>query len=145
MGNITVRLEGEEAVMRRLQQLGLSVSAVLEGAVRAAAELVRDDARGMAPGPEIELDTLNKTQRRVEVGVGPDDEHWYYKFLETGTGAHAIHGSPMLVFMGDEGLVMTPGVDHPGMAARPFLRPAMDANEGPATTEMGRRWRGAIE
>lgn len=144
MTTITVKLEGDRALLAKLERLGISVQDVLEAAVGAAAEIVRDDARTRAPAPHIEQETTKRTRRMVEVDVGPDDEHWYYRFIESGAAAHGISGSP-LVFMGDSGMVYTTQVSHPGLTARPFLRPAFDSQSGEATDEMGKHWKRAVE
>lgn len=143
-GNVVVRIEGGEVLLRRLHELGVNVQDVLEAATVAGAELVREAAEGRAPGPHVERETVRRSQERCEVDVGPDKEHWYYRFAETGARAHGISGDP-LVFEGSSGLVVTRHVDHPGTPQRPFLRPAMDGNEGEVEKRMGDHFLGAVE
>lgn len=142
---VTVRLEGGEELLRKLNELDLNVKRELRAAGVAGAEEIRALANGMAPGPHVEIDVVRTTGTVVEVAIGPDAEHWYYRFHERGAVAHEIHGAELLAFDGASGLVITPRVSHPGMAAQPFLRPAMDENEGPATDAMGARLRAAVE
>ena len=47
--------------------------------------------------------------------------------------------------MGDKGKVVTGRVAHPGMAARPFMRPGFDSAKGAAEKAMGAVYRKAVE
>lgn len=145
-GEIRVRLEGDEALLRKLRELGIKVSDVLEQAVDAAAEIVQAGAIGLAPGPAIERDTTMKRATRVEVEVGPDREHWYYRFAETGAAVHGIapKTAKVVLFYGDAGETFRARVTHPGIPATPFLRPAMDSRSDEAQREMGDEWKRAI-
>ena len=144
-GTVTVRLEGGEELLEKLRSLDLSVKAELREAGLAAAERIRAAAAGMAPGPHIRLRVARQTATMVVMEIGPDADHWYYKFFETGARPHEIVGNPTLSFEGRSGRVVTRRVQHPGMAANPFLRPAMDAEEGGARDEFGARLRARIE
>lgn len=144
-GTVTVRLEGGEELLAKLRALDLNVKEELRDAGLAAAERIRATAEGMAPGPHIRLRVARQTATMVALEIGPDKEHWYYKFFETGARPHEIVGDPTLSFEGHSGRVVTRRVRHPGMAASPFLRPAMDAEEGGARDEFGSRLRARIE
>jgi HK97 gp10 family phage protein len=140
-----VKLEGGDELIAALRRMDVNVKAELRAAVSAGAVIVRDAARGLAPGPEIETAVVRATASVVEVDIGPTKEKWHYKFFETGAAAHEIRGKALLAFEGSNGLVVTPGVSHPGMGASPFLRPAMDANESAATDAIGAKLRTSIE
>lgn len=140
---ITVTLEGGEALVQALRALDGQVKAALRRATLAASEPVVDVANAKAPGPHIEAEVVSATENRVTVAVGPDKEHWYYRFAERGAAAHEITGVP-LIFEGRAGMIRTASVSHPGMAARPFLRPAMDEESGAAEAAMGATLRAAI-
>lgn len=140
---ITVTLEGGEELAAALRALDGSVKAALRRATLAGSEPVVDTANAKAPGPHIEAEVLSATENRVTVAVGPDTEHWYYRFAERGAAAHEITGVP-LVFEGRAGMIRTASVSHPGMAARPFLRPAIDEEQGAAKDAMGAVLRAAI-
>ena len=99
---------------------------IMKEAVLLGAEIVKDEANPNAPGPHIEVAIDKVTETNATAKVGPDNEHWYYRFAELGATSHEISGAP-LVFQGSEGLVVTGSVTHPGRAARPFLRPAMES------------------
>ena len=72
---------------------------------------------------------------RAVAEIGPDADHWYYRFAETGAGRHEIKAAPggALVFEGREDTQFAKKVDHPGFAARPFLRPAIEGRQSDAT------------
>jgi HK97 gp10 family phage protein len=142
---ISVKLEGGEELIRKLRAMDRNVSDELEAAVRRGAEPILTTARARAPGPEIQMEVTEKTGKRVTVDIGPDDEHWYYRFFETGAGPHELTGSPLLVFEGESGLVFARGVSHPGMAAEPFLRPAFDMKRRQAEREVGGHLKRVVE
>lgn len=130
MPSVTVRVEGAEELQAKLAALGAKAQGIeLERAALAGAEVIRAAAEGMAPGPHIEAEITRQTDQAVEVGIGPDLDHWYYGFFETGTTGHPIDpaGGGGLAFMGRDGAIVRIHVDHPGFNARPFLRPAIDA------------------
>lgn len=135
-GTVSVKVKGGEELARKLKALSVDVQAVLSEAVRAGAEVVRESAASRAPGPHIEIDEKEKKAQAVTYEIGPDEEHWYYRFFETGATEHEIKGSP-LVFEGAAGLVITAYVQHPGLVAEPFLRPAIDEEGERAAAAVG--------
>lgn len=139
-------IHGGEETLRKLERMGFVVKEVLETAVQAGAQLIADDANGRAPAPQITTKTTERRQDRVTVRVGMPEKRWYWRFFETGAGPHEIsakHAAAM-VFEGYEGLVVTGGVQHMGMAARPFLRPAYDTQEGAAQDAFGDKIKEAL-
>jgi len=140
-----VHIDGLDEALSALRRAGVSTRPILRGAAQAGADLIAEAARANAPGPEIESDVVESTATAVTVDVGPTKEKWYYRFFETGAGPHAIKGKPLLVFEGDLGLVRIEAVQHPGMAAEPFLRPAFDGQGDNAVETIGDRLRAAIE
>lgn len=142
--NIKIEIDGGERLLIKLKKMGIASSAVLEAAVRAGARILEQEAEPNAPGPHLEIETVEKGRDSVTVAVGPDEDHWYYRFFETGTPPHKIAGSP-LVFEAERGKVYAKEVHHPGMAARPFLRPAVDAKKGAAEKAIGARLKAAVE
>ena len=144
MATIDVKIEGGEELLRKLRQLDTGTAAALGAAVEAGARLIDEIADGMAPGPHIEHEVVARSDRSATAAIGPDKEHWYYRFAETGAKAHTITGSP-LVFEGRRGTVFTGVVHHPGFGARPFLRPAMDGNVEKARDKVGGVLKRAVE
>jgi len=133
---VTVSIKGDKELIQALKKMGIDVERVLEMAAQAGAEIIAQDAGRRAPRPLIATEVSARGKGSVTVDIGPLDKVWYWKFLETGAQAHSITGSP-LVFEGSEGLVVTRGVGHSGMAARPFLRPAFDSRKGAAKDQVG--------
>lgn len=142
--NIVVRIEGGEELLRKLQQMGVDVKGALEAAALEGAEEIRRPANQDAPGPHIVAEVVEADKKGCMVDIGPDKDRWYYRFIELGAQAHEITGAP-LAFEGKEGTVITGRVGHPGMAARPFLRPAFDRHKDDAEKAVGERLRKVIE
>jgi len=140
MARMQVRVTGDDVLMRKLARLGVKASDVLEAATQAAATVIEREANAAAPGPNIRQETTEKAASRVVVAVGPIKEKWYYRYHETGTRPHVIRGKPYLAFGG----IVVGEVNHPGMAARPFLRPAIDTHGEEATEASGAVLRQAI-
>lgn len=135
-GRVTVRVEGSEELIKKLMAVGADVGKILEAAATAGAAVIANEANTLAPRPIIRSETVERSSARVTVDTGPPDEVWFWRFLETGAQPHKITGNP-LVFEGRAGVVVTGAVDHPGMAARPFLRPAFDGQKDNARDEVG--------
>ena len=134
-----VELIGAEELGKKIHQLGDLVRQANSKAARAAEVPILDDANRNAPGPHI-LALQSKresTEDLAVVDIGPDKDHYYYQFIETGATGHEIKGKTILAFLGRKGLVITKSVQHPGMAARPFLRPAMTKNRDAAQKKAG--------
>lgn len=142
---ISVHLQGGEELMRKLQAMQADVADVIERATQAGAEVVADAARADAPGPFIAVEVERNARGKAVARIGPDKDHWYYRFFETGTAPHEIVGDPFLVFTAYGKLFRIRKVWNNGMAARPFLRPALDRNTDAATSAFGSVIRGVVE
>lgn len=142
-----VRIEGVEDLVAKLKQLEVDVANVLEEACTAGAKIIQDAANQAAPAPHVEMETEEKTDDSVTIAIGPDDDHWYYRFAESGAQPHEItpKTAGALAFEGESGLVITQQVSHTGMAARPFLRPAADENEAKIKDAVGDVLKKAVE
>ena len=140
MGRDVIRVEvkGSRELVTRLKALGANVDRLLTEAVEAGAEVIRDEARRRAPGPEIEL-VMEREGARAEADIGPTREKFYYAFFETGSTPHTIRAKvrKALRFPGAEGEQFARVVEHPGMPARPFLRPAIDERGDDAVKAAG--------
>lgn len=140
-GKTRIELIGGDELRKKIHNLGDAVQGINRTAAQAAQKPIMDEANSLAPGPNIIALTSKKesTEDRSVVNIGPDKEHWYYQFIETGVSAHEMSGksSPVLAFMGRGGVVITKLVRHPGFAARPFLRPAMNHNRDQAQKVSG--------
>ncbi len=141
----TVVVTGGAEIERWLNGIGEAAETVLEDAVNAAAEVVREAADELAPSANsIVKETAEKSQTRCEVDVTLDDDKWHYKFLETGAQAHTILPDEAGALMFPEAANPFGIAHHPGFAARPFLRPAADRNEDEATDAAGDSFRQAM-
>ena len=140
----TFEIQGDKALMRELQRIVTSTEAVLGLAAEVGARVIDEAADAKAPGPHIETEVTERTRTRATRDIGPDQEHWYYSLLERGVRPHTIRGNPRLAFEGREGTVFPREVQHPGFAARPFLRPAYDEQRDDAVKRVGEALKGAI-
>jgi HK97 gp10 family phage protein len=135
VGIVNVEMEGVEELLQKLKQAGAVINDEQEAAFLAGAKVIENAANRLAPTPDIISEVKESSATSCIVEVKPKEEKWYYRFFETGAGQHDItpKKASALAFEGDEGLVITGGVDHPGMVARPFLRPAFDTEKDAAT------------
>jgi HK97 gp10 family phage protein len=143
----TSKLIGEKELKEKLEKLGSRARASLLTATQAGGEVIREEANRNAPGPHVVMGHEKAQNSQAEVEIGPDEEHWYYRFFEFGAGPHEIKAktAAALAFEGRSGLVITQAVQHPGMAAVPFLRPAMDGKRKETVAEMGQVFRREID
>lgn len=145
---VSVKIEGADKLLRALKKRRVDVAAVLEKAATAGAEVLAAAANPNAPEALIETETTSAEPGRVTVAVGPPAEKWYWRFVETGAQHHPIGGPLAIWFEQEQRLVVVGGAQHPGMAARPFLRPAFDekgGKDGAAQAEVGDVLRRAVE
>ncbi len=148
MPKVVVNIEGREELKAKFEWLAHEARGpALERAVLAGAEPIRADANRRAPGPHIEAEIAESSDLAAEVAIGPDRDHWYYRFFEFGAGSHAIGPAKgkAIRFPGSEGETIRFGVVHPGMAAAPFLRPALDGQKEEAVREVGAELRRGID
>jgi HK97 gp10 family phage protein len=145
-----VKLEGGDALLKALREADGNVRKAQRGAIRAGGELIKAEAQRLAPASRrakrVVLQVSSPRKGVVEARVKPSKRAWYLKFFETGVGQHEIPSAgKRLVFEGREGLVVTNTVVHPGMPARPFLRPAIDGQHDAAVAAVGESLRQALE
>jgi HK97 gp10 family phage protein len=146
--NIRITIEGDEKLLKKLRALGAGVEQVLESAVLAGAEIVKDQANSLAPGPHIETEVTEKSRTKATAEIGPDKDYWYYRFFETGTSSHEVtpKNAGGLQFMGPGGEMIVRMITHPsGMAANPFLRPAMDEKKDTVVDATGSEFKREID
>jgi len=143
----TSKLIGEKELNEKLQKLGVKARASLLSATKAGGDVIQEEANRNAPGPHIVMGHEKAQDSQAEVDIGPDEEHWFYRFFEFGAGAHEIKAktAAALAFQGRSGLVITQAVQHPGMAAVPFLRNAMDSKRDETVAGMGKVFRAEID
>ena len=127
-----------KAAFARVSKIGSKAALSLAG--RSGGQIIVDAANKNAPGPNIiQVEKVN-TGNRVVIWVGPDRAHWYYRFFEYGAGSHVIDvgkGKTALRFPGEGEIAFTGTRPHPGITAKPFLRPALDNNVDMVVGVMG--------
>lgn len=139
-GHSSFVLEGADEMIALIAKLGdIAAGAAVMEAVIEGGKVLEDEIESRAPGPHIITVPNRRGIKRgyAEVDVGPDKEHWYYRFFETGAVPHEIE--PVL----KEALLLIGGnlreaVAHPGMAAQPFMRPGFDVSEQKVKAVIGR-------
>jgi hypothetical protein len=142
-----ISITGLDETIKELQRRGKDVSAGLEMICMAGAEVVKGEIAGRARDIEIVAETMQKTQTRVTVGVGPTRKMTNRaRWREFGTKPHVI---PKARKRGRKVLLLPNGgfrrsVTHPGQAARPFIRPGYDSSSGDAAAAMGRRTKDVV-
>ena len=126
---ITARVEGMAKLSLTLKALQASTKAALEKASLEGAEVISEEAGHLAPrrayetsvghlADHIITEVAKSTPSTCLVRIGPDEDHWYGRFSETGTVK---------------------------MAARPFLRPALDTKQREAVEKFGESMRTSIK
>lgn len=141
---MTFRAEVDtDELKKKIVGLRKDMAKILEQATQVGADVIADEADHLAPGPYIETDVSAKTWVKVDIEIGPDKEHWYYLFFETGTQPHEVTPRSVggLEFPGREGeMVVRQVVSVSGMGASPFMRPAYDGKKDEAEEAVGREF-----
>lgn len=143
-------IEGGEELKRQIERLGRASREAMVEACEAGGKVIRDEARRILGSDDVEMRVSHQTEKLTEVEIGPPAKKWRLQFLETGAAGHKIKArkEPAMMFYSTPAktnLVVTGGVQHPGMQARPFLRPAVDTQENQAKDRLGEVLREAIE
>ena len=140
MSNVNVK--GLSELQAFLDQLPAKIEAnIMRSAMRAGANVILKEARANVPEKTGLLRAGLKVSTRSRRGVvtatiRAGGKHAYIgKFVEYGTAAHFIKPkkAKSLFIAG----IMRNGVDHPGAAPKPFMRPALDSQAGAALEAVG--------
>lgn len=132
---------GGRELDRLLQTLPVKVEKnILRGALRAGAVVIRDEVKQRAPVASGDLKKSIRVTSRTKRGqvsasvkIGSFSA-WYAHLVEFGTRPHVIKAKPGRAMR--FGGVTTAQVNHPGIAAKPFIRPAADASTAHALVEI---------
>lgn len=166
-GNVKARLslepESYARIKDQLKELARAArKEVIEEALTAGGTLIHQAAEINAPGPHVVLAIVGgrSLRKRVDAkfsyvvksngkfaAIGPDRDHWYYRFFEFGAKKHDIAGKgKRLRFEGRDGTVFVARARQTGgVKIRPFLRPAVDGQKDAAVRAMGDVLRREIE
>lgn len=142
---VKVELIGDKELVRKLRALGEFARKVLDDAAMAGAKVIQREANRRAPGPHVKIQEAEIRDDSVWVDIGPDEEHWYYRFFELGAASHVIKPSRAKALHLYDLDVFAARAKHPGMAARPFLRPAVDEKKGEAVKAARKVLKRAVE
>jgi HK97 gp10 family phage protein len=117
----------------------------MRGALRAGAKVIEAEAKANVPVKSGVLRDSIRVSARLKGrtvtasikagGKTKSGDAFYAKFVEFGTAAHAIKGrnGGWLSFGG----LFAKSIQHPGMQAKPFMRPALDAKASDAVVAVG--------
>jgi len=138
-----VHVKGLADLQRFLDQLPVKMEKnVMRGALRAGMNVVKPVAQSnihsvsgeLARGLKI---STNSRGGKVTASLKARGPHAFIaKFIEYGTAAHVISGKAggwLRLFGG----TFVKSVQHPGIRARPFMRPALDQQAGAAVVAAG--------
>lgn len=129
-------IEGDEELLENLNALLEVMNYAIVEAGLGGGEILLDAATARAPGPNLAMQIEEVDQEHVEVRIGPDDEHWYYRFFEFGAQPHEINVENRAALrFGAEAIFAASG-EHPGTPAQPFLRPALDEKQDEVLKKM---------
>lgn len=128
------RLEGDDELLKYLREIGEAVPRELKESVLLGGWVIANEAQALAGSEGVIAEVEFARDTYVRVAIGPDKEHWYLLFRETGARPHEIspddRAALKLYPAGDE--IYSESLHHPGVMARPFLRPAVDRKEDTA-------------
>jgi HK97 gp10 family phage protein len=131
-GSASFVLQGAEEMIERLKAMGdIAAGAAVMRAVIEGGKALEAEIESRAPGPHVITVPDNASIKRGYAGVkvGPDKEHWYYRFFETGASPHEIEAETAEALLLVGGNLRERVLHHPGMGANPFMRPGFDASE----------------
>lgn len=140
---VRVQLEGLNELLAKLEKLGDAADEALGAAVEAGADELKRRMVPNAPGPHIEVELRYLGGGRVIYYVGPDKAHWYYRFFESGTMTHVVLPRRMRALKIGEKYAA--GAIPRGMAAKPFMRPAVDEGKPKVSAAIGEVLKKAVK
>lgn len=129
-----MKVDGLRQLDKALNDLPLKARGpIIRGALNKAANPMLNAARTLSevdsPKKKIIKKASNPRRKNnftAEVLIGFTKDAWYLRLIETGTSAHKIRAKKASILT-DQVMFFGREVDHPGITARPFLRPAYDA------------------
>lgn len=130
-----IELEGFDELEQKLLQMGKEAGQSIDKATSTGAWYVR--GRQEAQAPEKNVTTVVKESSDEHSAVyliGLIPAKWFLRFFEYGAQPHEITGAP-LKFFGNFGFIQAPKVNHPGMAAQPFVKPSLNRTNSANVSE----------
>ncbi len=125
----------KEAIARALLAGGAIIHSAAESRAPGKLELQIITGRTLKKRSDPRWDAIVKANAKV-AAIGPDFDHWYYRFFEFGASKHDISvSSPGTIAF--QGFVRAWAKQTGGIPMRPFLRPAVDGYGEAAVKAMG--------
>ena len=152
-GKAEIEIDGLEETLQQLKDVGFMIYESTDKAALAAVNVIESAASERAPRPGIieHKKSWARGRGKVEYTIGVNDsyETYFYIFFETGVTAHEIkprERSGLLSFIDENGDKKAVKIvkHHPGFAARPFLRPAIDTKKDAAVQAAGDVWNNEV-
>lgn len=142
-------LKGHKEIAKKLRKLsGKAGKSVARKSISAGARVIRDEAKRNVPVKTGNLKKSIKVKTRafrnrmgfhayvfVDTGRKARFDGWYAHFIEFGTQPHEINPKTKKGLKIGGQVVNT--VQHPGSAAHPFMRPALDTKTDKAIEVVG--------
>jgi hypothetical protein len=160
-----IKLNGADELVHKLNAIGRDAAAVLAEAARAGTLPMFQHAEQNAPGEGMTMEVTKAGHDQAIVLFGPDEEHFYYKFHETGVQPFEVNmvkrrtrrtaidikkskAKGKLIKVrgrrvgGDTQALLFDGqyakhMKRGGMAAQPFMRPAFDSKRADSLDAFG--------
>lgn len=108
---------------------------ILRGALRSGAKEILAEAKLNVPVKSGDLRDSLRISTKSKNGIvyanvkAGNKKAFYSRFVEFGTAAHNISASKGFLSFGG---IFAKSVNHPGITAKPFMRPAVDSKSGQA-------------
>ena len=154
---VTFTIENEKRIKRALNELpGNIAGRVLQRAAKAGAGVIRDEARRIMAGygwsRQTQLALVTKSRRRGQYTVteavtnrGGIGHLWLLELGTESVGEVVPKHDEALRFFIDGEEKFAKSIQHKGIAAKPFLRPAFDTKQDDALRAFGQKLWEAIE
>ena len=136
-------LEGQADLERKLKEIGAEVEKVLGAAVAAGATLSTQLVSAGFNSDGIAWDMIEAKKERATAHVGPDKDHWYLKFLETGVQPHLVRAVGAKALKLADGTYRASAVPG-GFPARPVLRTLYETNQAKVQNAVGSKFKQAV-
>jgi HK97 gp10 family phage protein len=162
---VSATIENLDELYQELKDLGVNVRHATTGATRYGAEAIREQAEwnasalvhvarktksGKSPTKNrvVLRARFRKSGQFAVASIFPGRGWSHLRLFEYGTGAGrrwAVKGKPFTFFTKSGRKISTRMIEHPGMPARPWLRPAFDSKSDEAVDRFGARLKDVID
>lgn len=138
--DLNYKIEGGKELEARLKDLGSKMATSISNkALRKGANVIRDEMRSLVPirsgrlkkSIKVKKDRFNRSNKTQTYTIGPSGAGAYIaRFIEYGTSGHVVKiKSKKVLAISKTGEVFGREIKHPGVQAKPFIRPAYDTKK----------------